>query len=233
MAEGAQGVHESAQEDYFAHVRSEIAPLLPQQAETILEVGCSAGGTLKWLKSRYPGSVATGIDGHAPNLPAIQRAADHAVIADLDGPIPDLGRFDLILALDVLEHLRDADAVLRRLVDQHLAPGGSVIVSLPAVSHYSVSLPLLLGRRFPYADAGILDRTHIRFFVEGSCVQLMNAAGLRVADGLLAGLAGRKTRLLNTASGGLLKHWLTKQYIMRGVPDGRAQGPVRWRIAGL
>ncbi|MBZ5671576.1 MAG: hypothetical protein LAO04_17845, partial [Acidobacteriia bacterium] len=43
------------------------------------------------------------------------------------------------------------------------APGGTVIVSVPNVAHLWVRLSLLAGR-FDYADRGILDRSHLRFF---------------------------------------------------------------------
>lgn len=217
--------------DYFGHVRSEIAPLLPSSAGSILEIGCSAGGTLRWLKTRYPNATLTGIDGFEGVLPRLTEVVDKAIIADLNAPLPNLGRYDLVLALDVLEHLLDPERVLRDLVDNHLAPGGAVIVSLPAVSHYSVSIPLLFGRKFPYADAGILDRTHLKLYVEDSAVGLMNSAGLVVKRGLLGGFHGRKPRLVNAATGGLIKHWLTKQYIMRGEPGAEPQGAVAWRVA--
>ena len=231
MAASVHGTNDQGGEDYFLHVRSEIADLLPHRVDRILEIGCSSGATLRWLKTRYPESHTTGIDGFAANRASIQAKADAAIIADLNEPLPDLGRFDLVLALDVLEHLRDADAILEVICKHHLTPGGAVIVSVPAISHVSVSIPLLFGRKFPYADAGILDRTHLRFFVETSSVAMMNKAGLTVDKGLLGGLAGRKVRLFNTLTGGLFKHWLTKQYIVRGVPSGVGQSAVGWQVA--
>jgi SAM-dependent methyltransferase len=218
--------------DYYGHVRTEIADLLPPKAASILEIGSAAGGTLKWIAARYPGARTTGVEGLAENLPQLQQNADEAYIADLDTGLPDqLGRYDLILALDVLEHLKEPDSVLQRLVANHLAPDGSIIVSLPAVSHYSVSLPLLLRRRFDYADEGILDRTHLHFFVESSCVALMNRSGLVVSDGCLGGFFGSKTRLADLLTFGLLRHWLAKQYIMRGVLAAGPQTRINWKIA--
>lgn len=215
---------------YYQHVRSEIAALLPPTADRILEVGCGSGATLGWLRSRYPQAATTGVEGFAGNLDAIRAVADHAIIANLDEPLPELGPFDLILALDVLEHLRSPEGVLKTLVGL-LAPGGTVIVSLPAVSHISVAGPLLFQRKFPYADAGILDRTHLRLFVEESSLQLMNGAGLRVTAGVVNGLEGRATRLFDSLTLGVFRHWLSKQYIMRGESSSEpvAQPAVRWK----
>ena len=64
-------------------------------------------------------------------------------------------------------------------LDRTLAPGGTVIVSVPNVAHLWVRLSLLAGR-FDYADRGILDRTHLRFFTRGSLLALLTGAGLVV-----------------------------------------------------
>ena len=95
------------------------------------------------------------------------------MILDLNGPIPDVGTPDLVLCLDVLEHLLQPLEVLKR-VTSTMPDGGTVIVSVPNIAHASVSLPLLLRARFEYQDAGILDRTHVRFFDRASVVALMN-----------------------------------------------------------
>lgn len=214
--------------DYFEHSRCEIAPLLPAVAARVLEIGCSSGETLAWLKSRWPQVETTGIDGHAPILPVLARNADHAIIQNLEAPLPELGRFDLILALDILEHLTDPGAVLAALVAR-LAPGGRIIVSVPNVGHFSILADLLLRRRFQYRDAGILDRTHLRFFTEASAIGLMNSAGLGVREGVVNGLDGARTRAANKLTLGLFRHYFAKQYIMLGEP-GAGQGPVNWRF---
>jgi 2-polyprenyl-3-methyl-5-hydroxy-6-metoxy-1,4-benzoquinol methylase len=71
----------------------------------------------------------------------------------------------LFLLLDVLEHLPDSATTLQKLSNL-VATGGHTIVSVPNVAHLSVSVPLLLRRQFNDHDAGILDHTHLRFFVE-------------------------------------------------------------------
>ena len=220
--------------EYYQHVRSEIEPLLPDAAANILEVGCGAGPTLRWLKGKYPEARTTGVDGNAAIKDQLSTNADTALIADLDQPLVLSERYDLILALDVLEHLKSAEAVLERLTAA-LSEGGVLIVSLPNVSHLSVSLPLVFARRFAYADAGILDRTHIRFFVESSAIELMNAAGLEVVGGLVNGLHSVRTRLFDALTLGLLRHYFTKQYIMRVRRAGGpvVQRPVKWEISHL
>lgn len=214
---------------YFQTVRTDIAPLLDGNPKRILEIGSGAGVTLGWLKKRWPDAETIGVDGYEPALRDLSRNADKALLHDLEQPLPDLGRFDLILALDVLEHLREPQVVLSDLRSR-LTPDGAIIVSVPNVSHIRI-IRNLARRRFDYADSGILDRTHLRFFTESSTIELMNAAGLTVNAGLLNGLAGPKPKLINLATFGLIKHYLTDQYIVRGTAGSGPQPPVSWGIA--
>lgn len=215
--------------DYYGFVRKDIAPLLPAQADRILEVGAASGATLKWLKSIFPNAVTTGVELNGQMRSALSQNVDRAIIGNIDDNMSSLETYDLILLLDVLEHLDDPLGVLRRLCAK-LTDHGTVIVSLPNVAHLSVSLPLLLRREFEYQDAGILDRTHKRFFTETSAVALLNDAGLSVSKGVMMGMQGPKSKFINMISFGFLKHHLAKQYIMCGVksPGRQKQNSVHW-----
>jgi hypothetical protein len=147
---------------------------------------------------------------------------------DLNQDIPELGRPDLILLLDVLEHLPDPVAVLKRFVAQ-LGEAGTVIVSLPNVAHLSVALPLLLRGQFTYRDAGILDRTHLRFFDMMSSVDLLTGAGLRV-DRKAARVAGRRDLLLDRISGGSARSRFAKQLLLRGRAGSEGPHASRWEL---
>lgn len=216
------------QETYFRHVRREIAPLLPETATRILDVGAGAGLTAAWVKSLYPGAHATAIEGNPAMEPELRRHVDDVRIVDLDGPLPDVGSPDLVLFLDVLEHLVRPEEVLKRLTST-LGRDGTVIVSVPNVAHASVSIPLLLGR-FDYRSAGILDRTHLRFFVRETAVALLESAGLSVVGGLRLGFDGPRTGLLDRLTGGALRDQLTKQYVLAAVrrADGQGRPAFRW-----
>lgn len=87
---------------------------------------------------------------------------------------------DLALALDVLEHVGDPAALLREVVSR-CRTGGTILLSVPNVAHWSVRAQLALGR-FDYADRGILDRTHLRFFTRRSFLELVTAVGLTVVS---------------------------------------------------
>jgi 2-polyprenyl-3-methyl-5-hydroxy-6-metoxy-1,4-benzoquinol methylase len=217
---------------YFHHERREIRPLLPQTATNVLEIGAASGQTLRWIKMIYPGAVTTGVEINDAMATELGQNTDVAIIGSISECLPRLRKYDLILLLDVLEHLVDSTSVLAS-VRQLLAPGGHVVVSVPNIAHLSVTIPLLFRRKFHYQDAGILDRTHLRFFVEDTAIRLMNDAKLRVSNGLISGIQGRKAKILDRVSLGSLRHHLAKQYIMLGEPiDGEInQPPVKWMVA--
>jgi 2-polyprenyl-3-methyl-5-hydroxy-6-metoxy-1,4-benzoquinol methylase len=218
--------------NYYHFVRSEIKSLLPEAPTRILEVGAGAGATLKWLKTLNPKTETTAVELNPALLDELKQNADVVIVGPIDEEISQLKTYDLILLLDVLEHLPDSTTTLRKL-SKLLEPGGQVIVSLPNLAHLSVSIPLLLRRRFNYQDAGILDRTHLKFFVEDTAIKLLNDANLTVTEGLISGIQGPRAKMLDLLSFGLLRHHLAKQYIMLGqLSDPKiAQPRIRWKIA--
>lgn len=86
------------------------------------------------------------------------------------------GAFDLIVCNDVLEHLSDPWTVLRSLRDK-LTAQGKVCGSIPNIAHVSIAKNLLLRKEFPYADHGLLDRTHRWFFTKKSIYAMLVEAG--------------------------------------------------------
>src|SRR5262245_9134268 len=86
--------------------------------------------------------------------------------------------FAVVVCADVLEHLPRPEELLGQ-IRSWLAPGGLLLVSLPNVANVTVRAALLLGR-FSYAEKGILDRTHLRFYTRGSARRLLEDAGFRV-----------------------------------------------------
>jgi 2-polyprenyl-3-methyl-5-hydroxy-6-metoxy-1,4-benzoquinol methylase len=148
----------------------------PSSRGRALDVGCANGVFAHSLFSVGFREVW----GVEPDAQCARRAAARltGVIA---APFPSAetgehGTFDLIVFGDSLEHLQDPWTSLsaaRKL----LSDDGVLILSVPNVAHFSVVLPLLRGR-WDYADSGLLDRTHLRFFTPQSIVKTVLDAGL-------------------------------------------------------
>jgi 2-polyprenyl-3-methyl-5-hydroxy-6-metoxy-1,4-benzoquinol methylase len=162
---------------YSTIQRSEVVALLdPHPADTplrVLELGCGCGATLLEIKNRYRNAETYGIE---LNEGAVSIGRRYADIRSMDAELPldyPEGFFDYVLTADVLEHLVDPWRVVAN-IRPHLKDTGKVLASIPNIMHVSVMRGLLNGR-FAYQDAGILDRTHLRFFT------------LTEIDGLFAG----------------------------------------------
>lgn len=149
------------------------------RGRTALDVGAADGFLAERLTAQ--GWSVTALE-RDPELAARARGrCKEVVVADLESTPPPLpGPFDAIVYGDVLEHLRDPRSTLLAL-GRALAPGGTVIVSVPNVAHLWVRLSLLVGR-FDYADRGILDRTHLRFYTRRTLQALLGEAGLAVVE---------------------------------------------------
>jgi 2-polyprenyl-3-methyl-5-hydroxy-6-metoxy-1,4-benzoquinol methylase len=174
---------------YYAQPRQDVLGLVPAQARRILDIGCAGGLLGAGLKARQPCHV-TGID-IVPE--AVQQAAarlDLAICGDALAVLPTLpaGGYDCVLMLDVLEHVADTAGLLR-LACERLADNGVLVLCVPNVGHWTVVQGLIEGR-WDYADQGILDRTHLRFFTRASLRRAVEAAGLQVVDSRATRLAG-------------------------------------------
>jgi SAM-dependent methyltransferase len=132
------------------------------------------------------------------------------------GEIPvENSQFDVILCLDVLEHMVNPWGAVDRLVSRYLAPGGALVVSLPNVRHYSVVLPLLLQGRWDYQDAGLLDRTHLRFFTRDTALRLLSHPLLEPARCVGAGFEWPSRKgIFNTLTAGVFRELVTYQYFL-------------------
>jgi 2-polyprenyl-3-methyl-5-hydroxy-6-metoxy-1,4-benzoquinol methylase len=158
-----------------------VVQLVPEGA-SVLEVGCATGYMSDVLVQRK-GCRVTGIELDPTAAAEASAYCERVVVGDVEtldlGEHLDAERYDAILFADVLEHLRDPAAVLRR-VRPFVAEGGAVIASIPNVAHISVRLALLAGE-FRYRKLGLLDDTHLRFFTRESIVDLFESTGYVVS----------------------------------------------------
>lgn len=200
---------------YFAHARQEIRPLLPMHCGRVLEVGCGTGATLAWLRSQNCISEAVGIEISQTAADIAKPRLDAVYCFDFETTdLPEQQPFDVILCLDVLEHMLDPWAVVHRLVDRYLVEGGTLVVSLPNVRHHSVVLPLLLHGAWDYSDAGLLDRTHLRFFTHATAEKLVKHTCLHPVRWLrFAGSLRTKKGWLNMLTGGIFENFWTYQLV--------------------
>lgn len=166
--------------EYYAAERPEllafIRPFGPFEAA--LDIGCAAGMLGAGLRENGTVGACDGIelnDAAARLAEARLRRVWRGSLESVAEEIP-WGQYDLLVLADVLEHLADPWTALR-LLHARSAPGCRLLLSVPNVRHYKVSLPLLFRGEFRYSDAGIMDRTHLHFFTRGSLEDTVRECG--------------------------------------------------------
>ncbi len=172
---------------YYAFSRPEVVAVVQPKGKRILDVGCAAGA----MGAAMLEAGALEVVGVEVVADAARRAREKLTAVygfDIEKcpelPYPD-GYFDVITFADVLEHLRDPVAVLKHL-RRYVKNDGAIVCSIPNVRHESVILPLLFNGTFKYEDAGILDRTHLRFFTLQEIYGFMRETGFEMQAPLQA-----------------------------------------------
>jgi ubiquinone/menaquinone biosynthesis C-methylase UbiE len=103
------------------------------QDKVILEIGCSSGNMLRLMRGRFPGAIIIGSDcisGPLRNL-AVEFPDMPLIQFDLlRCPLPE-GSVDVVVLLNVLEHIQDDAAALRQIY-RILKPGGVIVLEVPA-----------------------------------------------------------------------------------------------------
>lgn len=147
----------------------------------VLDVGCGAGFVAR--ECEKAGARVTGLDKSPPPRGTMSEFISARLDED-EWPV-NISDFDLVLLLDVIEHLNEPERFLLKMRESYQSPRGAapgpppVILSTPNVAFVTVRLNLLLGK-FPYAERGILDITHRRLLTRGSLVRMLEDCGYQV-----------------------------------------------------
>jgi SAM-dependent methyltransferase len=165
-----------------------VAHLLPPRA-SVLEIGCHTGYFSQFLQGQ--GFDVIGLENNVDAVRVAQEKGVTVLFGDIESPdlMSGLHRtFDVILLMDVLEHLRDPAIVLNRLMPL-LSDQGVIIITGPNISYWAVRKDLLLGK-WEYTETGILDRTHLHLYGAADWKRLVVDAGydickFDVAEGFL------------------------------------------------
>ncbi len=99
---------------------------------TVLDVGCGDGYCGQTLREALSFARLTGIDIELDDTACAQPNSALGGLRYLNDPAAVEGHFDLLLLLDVLEHVEDDAGFLSKQVDAHLARDGLALITVPA-----------------------------------------------------------------------------------------------------
>jgi methionine biosynthesis protein MetW len=185
----------------YERARPEILEHVPWTATRVLDLGCATGTTGAALKARQDVEVV-GIELEPEYAREAATRLDHVITGDVETARPE-GGFDVLIAADVLEHLRDPWTALRAHA-RRLEPGGTAIVSLPNVAHWSTYAHLARGT-WPRRPEGIFDATHLRWFTLRDARELLVQAGLTPRTVVRRGWVGTRGSRLDVLAPPLLQ----------------------------
>ncbi len=98
----------------------------------VLEAGCGTGGNL-YMLNQFGGVSAFEPHEEARDLARVKYPDAKIDDGELPFRVPfPPGTFDLVVALDVLEHVEEDEAALRSLVEM-AKPGGRILLTVPAI----------------------------------------------------------------------------------------------------
>ncbi|MST58846.1 bifunctional glycosyltransferase/class I SAM-dependent methyltransferase [Waltera intestinalis] len=142
----------------------------------VLEVGCDCGATLLEIKNIFPNVNTYGSELN-PNAAKVAMHVTTIQINNIEEQTLNFEqtKFDYIIFGDVLEHLRDPQAVIE-FCRKILKEDGCIIACIPNIMHISVMKELLNGR-FEYTETGLLDKTHVHFFTYFEIEKMFQQAG--------------------------------------------------------
>ena len=170
-----------------------IARLVPVGSR-VLDLGCGDGAMLAHLQAKR-GCTGYGVEISDANVLACVKRGVNVLQLNLDEGLAvfDDASFDVVLQLDTLQHLRNAETMLRETA----RVGRTGIVAFPNFAHWPNRLSVLMGRmpvtrRLPYQW---YDTPNIRVGTHADLEVLARKNGLRIHDAF--GLqAGREVRWL-------------------------------------
>jgi len=208
----------SKEEDYFNSTRWDLIRLIRNGNNKILEIGCGTGNTGRALKESGKAAEVIGVE----IVPEIAKIAETKLDKVICGDIEvldlhfDRGYFDYVIMGDVLEHLYDPWGVVSK-IRCYIKEAGYVIASIPNVRNWWIIKNLVLRGKWEYADAGLLDDTHLRFFTKKSIIRLFQSSGFRIVSIVPAFrlYPTSKSNIMNTLTLGLLESFLARQYIIK------------------
>jgi len=165
-------------------------------SKRILDVGCGVGYIGRALKEVGDYNI----EGVDIDKTALKYAAEHynKVTEMKLGDQSDAAyntfakskkTYDCIICADIIEHLADPGYIISILAKK-LTPGGKILVSIPNISHIDV-IANLIDERFNYAETGILDNTHLRFWTESSFYDFVKNINDRYGTTLSPKLIGK------------------------------------------
>lgn len=149
---------------------------IPEGAR-VLDLGCGPGLVARELKRKSCHVV--GLDQFPPPAENIDRFIEWDL--DSDALPAEVGNYDYILMLDIIEHLKSPEKLVDILRRGARASAPTIIMTTANVAFFIPRIMFLFGQ-FNYGKAGILDITHTRLFTFSSLRNMLRQSGYEIEE---------------------------------------------------
>jgi 2-polyprenyl-3-methyl-5-hydroxy-6-metoxy-1,4-benzoquinol methylase len=210
--EGLARFYRSKQSGYFSGARADLIARLPADPTArVLEIGCGTGATGALALARGRAGTYTGVELFESAAAEARPHLTEVIVGDVERLQFDWApcAFDALIMSEVLEHLIDPWALLKRL-RAFVRPGATVLASSPNISHWRVVRELIHGR-FPLADQGVFDRTHMRWFTPASYIAMFEQSGYAVTSIMPVTPFSARTQMISRLTDGRYDHLFMTQ----------------------
>lgn len=217
-------------QEYYEYVREDVIIFLqknlpnPHKLNNVLEIGCASGKTGERLKKIFNIQNYVGIEFDVKASRLAENNIDKVFCGNFEKIIEEnkteglKKKYDMILFLDVLEHLYDPWKALITIKDW-LAPDGFLVCSIPNAGNIHV-IKKLLTDKFEYESRGLLDITHIRFFTFHTIKKMLDDCEFKMTNYTTVNdLSLLKPKLYNMFTFGRFKKQFVIQYIVLAKPS--------------
>lgn len=174
-----------ARKTYDSHHNLEVVRWVPTGAAAVLDVGCGSGGNAAFLARL--GLAVDGVTLSPTEAEAARPYCRAVALHNLESGLPGelRGPYDSVLCSHIIEHICFPSALLED-IRARLAPGGRLVAAIPNLLFWKNRLSLIAGR-FDYAQGGIMDETHFRWYTLSTMCALLRKHGFEIEHGYGSG----------------------------------------------
>ena len=200
-------------DNYYSRIRDWPSRFSISERTNILDIGCGSGVLGSFLKKKYLCSV-TGIEILEEYSNIAKKKLDKVITEDFETmEIENFkSKFDYIIFSDSLEHMYNTDLILQKASKLLADKDSKILIALPNIQNFRVTIPLIFKGNWDYVDEGLLDRTHIRFFTLSSFKKVLKKNNFIIKDVKMELPLNSKTGLINFFTLGIFKNHLTSHF---------------------
>lgn len=173
---------------------------LVKKNQEVLDVGCNTGYLGQYL-IKNKNCICDGIDCNEKFLLSAQKRGYRNIykinLYTADFKLSE--KYDVILFIDILEHLPNPYNILLKLIKENLKSKGTAIICIPNIARFEYRIKHLLGK-FNYEKSGIMHEDHLRFFTKNTALNMLKKMPLKIQKILPTGLGAKIKILTNLLS---------------------------------